>query len=566
MLQRNVEIRFISGEKKSLQTVVSADSHDSPNSIATKALASASLPFEFKVDQSDDRKDIKIVVDASEEKVAEQLESLLSFRELSFDELGLLYCYKHGVSPLQVLKVLDKERSSLQAFISCFPTRFTVNGSKVSKAEAGPPATDCVDVLVKMINELSPFAPLDLKVLSSKVRASKTVTLPLGVRLGDFLHKHADTFTFVGNGYVMLREAYENLPVKPLAPNRPAKNRDAAVSPTRQTASVQKPLATTLAPPPGLSGSDTEEEPQVAETEALVAFPEQNFQELHAKVGVCQSRAAQLVSSAAETIKAKGAGFLDIESVVKGGGIARGTAVLQHPDASLVIFVRGLPETHEGHWAPPLLNAIGCCLVADEESSSCIDKDSIEFVGGVEPRLDMTLRGIVYLSVRIVPTNLAGGSYEETLAAQGRAGPEARRLLATALVREVNQFVGRQPGPVKVTMKLLKWWRAQQQWSHSHTTPGDYLLEVLAAHAWQSARPRGQREAIGACLALMARLGEARIVPVGSLFEATDIWSPLLQQKPLIMDPVNPFINLADPLEFDCKELQQFATTTHFFW
>ena len=30
-------------------------------------------------------------------------------------------------------------------------------------------------------------------------------------------------------------------------------------------------------------------------------------------------------------------------------------------------------------------------------------------------------------------------------------------------------------------------------------------------------------------------------------YDPSDVWSPLMLQKPLLMDPVNPFTNVADP-------------------
>jgi len=41
---------------------------------------------------------IDLVIKASEASLVKQLSDLLQARDLSCDELGLLYCYKHGVS------------------------------------------------------------------------------------------------------------------------------------------------------------------------------------------------------------------------------------------------------------------------------------------------------------------------------------------------------------------------------------------------------------------------------------------------------------------------------------
>ena len=46
------------------------------------------------------------VLEATEESIVKQLKELLKSRDLTSDELGLLYCYKHGVSTNQALKTI----------------------------------------------------------------------------------------------------------------------------------------------------------------------------------------------------------------------------------------------------------------------------------------------------------------------------------------------------------------------------------------------------------------------------------------------------------------------------
>merc|ERR1719387_1430131 len=49
---------------------------------------------------------LDFVIKATEESLAQQLAGLLQARDLSSDELGLLYCYKHGVNINQALKTI----------------------------------------------------------------------------------------------------------------------------------------------------------------------------------------------------------------------------------------------------------------------------------------------------------------------------------------------------------------------------------------------------------------------------------------------------------------------------
>ena len=49
---------------------------------------------------------LDFVLEATEESIVKQLKELLKTRDLTCDELGLLYCYKHGVSTNQALKTI----------------------------------------------------------------------------------------------------------------------------------------------------------------------------------------------------------------------------------------------------------------------------------------------------------------------------------------------------------------------------------------------------------------------------------------------------------------------------
>merc|ERR1719388_2700 len=116
-----------------------------------------------------------------------------------------------------------------------------------------------------------------------------------------------------------------------------------------------------------------------------------------------------------------------------------------------------------------------------------------------------------------------------------------------------------------VTMRLLKWWRDQQQWTSEYTTPSDDVLELIAVYSALQTKPKDQRTAIANAMSLMARFNEVRIV-WSNYYSKEEIWTPLIQQRPLLMDPVNPYVNVADPQKFDSSELMSLARTTHFFW
>merc|ERR1719152_718437 len=132
----------------------------------------------------------------------------------------------------------------------------------------------------------------------------------------------------------------------------------------------------------------------------------------------------------------------------------------------------------------------------------------------------MNVKDTITVDLRFSP---AFESYQAKVQALGQLGPNSRKPFEASFCPERTQFVAKQPGNVKVTIRLLKWWRDQQAFSCELTRPSNY-------------------------------------------YDQKDVWSPLMMQRPLLIDPVNPFSNIVDPQDFDSRELTQFAATTHFFW
>merc|ERR1719161_2964897 len=122
-------------------------------------------------------------------------------------------------------------------------------------------------------------------------------------------------------------------------------------------------------------------------------------------------------------------------------------------------------------------------------------------------------------------------SHPEAVQSFGEQGPKGWKHLNTALTKEKVQFVSKQPGQVKVTMRLLKWWRDQQQWTSEYTTPCDDILELIAVYSALQTKPKDQRTSIANAMSLMARFNELRIV-WSNYYGKEEIWAPLIQQRP----------------------------------
>jgi len=283
---------------------------------------------------------------------------------------------------------------------------------------------------------------------------------------------------------------------------------------------------------------------------------EEMYQELHTKISSrsFNSKVAQALSTIKELVETKL--FLNVVEVAKGGSVGKGTAVTDCEDAELVFFVKGLPTEGHKKWLSPLLKSVQSVLQANLSATEAADIELTETSVRVKVQSQITV------DLRFSP---AFESYSKTVQALGASGPDARKPFEASFVKERTQFVAKQPGNVKVTIRLLKWWRDQQAFSCALTRPSDYLIELIAIYAYQQCGKLTQSQMIANCMSIFARFDQLRVM-WSNYYEQKDVWSPLMMQRPLLMDPVNPFSNIVDPQDFDARELTSFASTTHFFW
>jgi hypothetical protein len=248
--------------------------------------------------------------------------------------------------------------------------------------------------------------------------------------------------------------------------------------------------------------------------------------------------------------------FLNVVEVAKGGSVGKGTSITDCEDAELVFFVKGLPTEGHQKWLPPLLRSVESTLAEN------LPEEMAAKTTCLEESVQLEMKGGLTVNLRFSP---AFENYVQTVQALGMLGPHARKFFDPSFVKERTQFVSKQPGHVKVTMRLMKWWRDQQAWSCSLTRPSDYVLELIVIYAAQQCGKVTQAQAVANCMSLLSRFDQLRVV-WSNYYDPSDVWSPLMLQKPLLMDPVNPFTNVADPQDFDARELMSMASSTHFFW
>jgi hypothetical protein len=405
---------------------------------------------------------VELSIRSCEVQLISSLLELLQDKELSLEELAMLYCYKNGVSINQVLQSLGIEERFAN-FVSK-RAEFICKGGRVSLARTRPPP----GLTLTSSMSVPKHSAASLKTPSEKV----AVVLPSCANVTD-----------ENNG-----DAYLDLHTK-------------------------------------ISGR---------------AF---------------SSKATQALNDITAAVSEKL--FLNVDHVVRGGSVGRGTVIGGATDAEIVFFLKDLPVAGQLKWLPALHKAVVGVLKEYLSASHGVEDvlaeaDSVKF----------NVRGVVSVDMKFVPVF---DSLGEVYKALKQNETDARRRLGCALLKERTHFISKQPGQVKVTMRLLKWWRDQQQWSSASARPSDDLIELLVVHSACLSKPQDQQTAVTNVLALMSRFPELHVTWT-NYYKKSDIWDPLLNHQPLLMDPVNPFLNVADPQTFDHRELMTYAAQTHFFW
>jgi len=500
-----------------------------------------------------------IVVTATQQMLVKQLSELLQARDLSCDELGLLYCYKNGVSVGQALKTVGFE-GKLAEFVGMHKSFLLNTDGQVSLVRDDTALKPfSVSEELRRILELSESGSMEMTTLCAKFvqKFNVSITSVTGMKPADFFAKEV-LFAVTGRGRVSLKsETITSQSHKPAvvqqAPRTPpsqAHVQRAAPTPSVRAKGQPEVTATAVVP------AEAEETEETAETEEEVA-ENQQYLDLHTKISgrSFNSKVAQTLNDVVDLVS--DITFLNIDHVVKGGSVGKATSIVDVTDAQVVFFLKGVPPALQEKWLPPLLKAVAGAL--GESLSTTDGVDGLRIVGDC---LRMRAKGLVDIELRFSP---AFASHDEAVQRMGQQGPEARRCLGAALAKESVQFIAKQPGQVKVTMRLLKWWREQQAWSGAMSRPSDELLELMAVYSAVQTRPTDQRTAVANVMSLLARFDELRIV-WSNYYSKEDLWGPLLHQRPLLMDPVNPFVNVADPQMFDASELMELARSTHFFW
>lgn len=505
---------------------------------------------------------LNLEVKASEATLAQQFSELLQARNLSTDELGLLYCYKHGANISQALKCLGFQ-GSLEDFISKQKSLSIHNGSVTAvREETSLKPFSVVDEIVQILKGSSGI--MDIRDLSHKFADKFGVSLSslVGCRPVEFLSKNA-LFAVHGHKRVSLKSSRQ----KQVDDSPPPSPKPAVAVDSPPGLADDAPPGLGNDAPPGLADDDVppglgndSPEAAAADSDSFHAVDAQQYVDLHNAI-YSKTFSSKVMHSVNDLVAAVSEmSFLDIDHVVTAGSIGKGTAISGAAHAEIVLFVRGLPVTSHETWLSSLLRAVSGILASQVEE---LGIDDIHVTDeSVEMCIKNASNGNVTASLLISP---AFEGYAETLQVLWQQEKDALRFYSSALAKERTQFISRQPSSVKTTIRLMKWWRDQQQWSSDRTRPSDELLELATVYSSVQTKPSDQKMAIANVMSLLSRFKKLRVV-WSNFYTKDDIPGHMLRQRPLLMDPANPFVNVADPKTFDASELAVLAQTTHFFW
>mmetsp|Transcript_12720 Transcript_12720/g.35177 ORF Transcript_12720/g.35177 Transcript_12720/m.35177 type:complete len:627 (-) Transcript_12720:125-2005(-) len=555
----------------------------------------------------EDGSSVELVVRASEDAFVQQLAGLLQARALPTQELGLLYCHRYGLTVGRALQVLGRDEQ-LHDFLrghGCFAVeaglvahvgkgaagKRTQDGGALEPIPEGPPARAAdrelrlavrVSVALQGAREAGAAGALEVVVRASetvgglKERASAAEMIPFpeqklllaGGELDD-AQVLADCGVKDGSSLDLVVAASEEGFAQQLSELLQARALSVSelslLYTTRHGAPASRALELLGCASERLPGFLRRQSRFMVEggcvrlavgvgTAKDAAGRNQRYLDLHREI--CSAAFLREVAATIDNVASaiSEASFLNIRRIVKGGSVGRGTGIAGAVNAKVVLFLDGLPPTSRELWLPALLSAVAAALQVQLSGSRGIE--SVKVVGDV---VQVCSAGALPVDLLFSP---AFGSCREAIEILG-ADPAS----AVALAEERVNFIAKQPEAVKITMRLLKWWREQQRWSSARTKPSDELLELVVAYAaWHSA-PADQCAAVSAALGLLAGFGSAQLMWPEALahYSEAEVPAALLRQRPLLLDPVNPFLNVAYAEAFDAAEMITFAQSASFF-
>lgn len=258
--------------------------------------------------------------------------------------------------------------------------------------------------------------------------------------------------------------------------------------------------------------------------------------------------------------------FFHVERVVRGGSAGTGTAVAGSATAELLFVVRGLPTANLERTLPSLH-----CSTAAILQHKLVGLVGVESVWQAGETVRVQMQGQILVDLIFAP---AEWSVSEGEAAQDRTWSQAcqgggdlepcSRIRRAASAERTYMFLQALPERVKMTIRMLKWWRAKWQWSSPGTRPSDELLEYVAAWTSTESPPPDLCTALMNALGMLARFSERSLVPSSKALALAkkDCSGGTLPGSPSSGEQMFCVWNVEDMMSFDASEMMSFAQAT----
>lgn len=358
-------------------------------------------------------------------------------------------------------------------------------------------------------------------------RFKKPVTGIINCKPAEFLRRYPDIFVMTGGGNVGLRE-------------------------------VLGPDAVSVPPPPPRMPKSAQAHDPSPEDLSGIELTDDVYREIHAHCMKGSSVQAIVERLTPICQKMKQASFLALEEVVLGGAAGKGLFSTSTA-GEVVLFVRQLPFKSFCEWLPHILETLAPVmeyqLATEHAEHFKVEKDHVSFTirGG-----DFDLPVKVFLSPVFKDR-------AHLLACLHDANPAERSYFYPAMIKERNEFVSKESEETKVLIQLMSIWLSKLG-LHGTSAPTDWMFELLVIHICrQLKKPEKEEpkfdmaEMVINALETFAHFETLKVSWVDTKdarYAFEDIWKPLLSHTPLLMDPLNPFCNLAD---MNCFDSRRFA-------
>ncbi|XP_078687087.1 2'-5'-oligoadenylate synthase-like protein 2 [Branchiostoma floridae x Branchiostoma belcheri] len=233
---------------------------------------------------------------------------------------------------------------------------------------------------------------------------------------------------------------------------------------------------------------------------------------------------------------------------IKGGSLGKGTAIKSKSDIDCVMFTSDLPSIDSPHYKGNLESLLKWAEDQLKKSSSSIAYN-LEVIGRTNHAVKLRVQSHkkdhashdvdLLLATDLLGENPAYAKKATVYDTMARLDYYGKQNCSAALVELQRDFVKQQPAEVKDLIRLVKMWKKSCVWETSLTS---YPLELLCIHTWPS-----YGTVPAAFKAVLQKLSNySSICAYWNGNYSSNRVEAMLGKRPLILDPANPYNNVAD--------------------